>query len=186
MAKRFTDSNKWNDPFYLDMPMNFKLAYSYILDLCDAVGVWVVNTRMAEFCIGEKIDWDAFKSYMGDRLFIINNQKWWMVKFCSFQYGVLNSDSGSRPIKSHIKLLKKHNLWDMYLANINTDYEINNECSVENVPNVLTEIIPEEKIELPTPKKPVKKSLIADYPKNVKDAFKSYIFNEGRNKKEND
>ena len=119
MAKRFTDTEKWEDPFFLDMPNDFKLVYNYILDKCDSVGVWKVNKRLVEFSIG-KIDWDMFVSYMGERLFVINDEKWWITKFCDFQYGDLSEDSTSKPVQSYIKQLKKHTLWKGYAKGIHT------------------------------------------------------------------
>jgi len=119
MAKRFTDTGKWDDPFFLDMPANFKLVYLHILDKCDAVGVWKVNKRLAVFCVGD-VDWDLFVSYMGKRIHIMNGEKWWLTKFCDFQYGELSEDSKSKPVISHINLLKKHRLWKGYTKGIDT------------------------------------------------------------------
>ena len=79
MAKRFTDAEKWDDPFFMDMPDKFKLAYIFILDKCDQVGVWKVNRRSVEFYVGE-LDWDLFVSYMGKRVYHINDEKWWLTK----------------------------------------------------------------------------------------------------------
>lgn len=120
MAKRFTDSEKWDDPFFLDMPNEFKLLYIYILDKCDAVGVWKINKRLAEFCIG-KIEWDLFVSYMGQRIKIISDEKLWLTKFCSYQYGILDEDSKSPATKSHISRLKSHSLYIDYKKTIARD-----------------------------------------------------------------
>lgn len=132
MAKRFTDSNKWDDAFFLDMPDKFKLLYLYILDKCDAVGVWKVNKRLAEFCIGT-INWDIFVSYMGSRLQIIDEEKWWLVKFCEFQYGSLDENSNSPATKSHINLLKKHSLYIGYTRTIYSPKEKEKEKAKEKV-----------------------------------------------------
>lgn len=120
MAKRMTDTNKWDDPFYSDMPDNFKLVYNYICDKCDNVGVWKVNKRLVEFHINADINWDIFISYMGERLLIISEEKWWLTKFCDFQYGYLDENSKSKPIISHINLLKNHRLWIGYTKGMHT------------------------------------------------------------------
>lgn len=119
MAKRFSDTDKWEDPFFADLPDKYKLTYLLLLDRCDPVGVWKVNKRYVNFLIGD-IDWDAFISYMGDRIHQISEDKWWLTKFCDFQYGTLSEDSGSKPIISHVNTLKKHNLWILYTKGIHT------------------------------------------------------------------
>jgi hypothetical protein len=39
MAKRLTDSNKWNDSWFTNLPMDIKLVWIYLLDACDHAGV---------------------------------------------------------------------------------------------------------------------------------------------------
>ena len=63
------------------------------------------------------------KESMGKRIHIINDEKWWMVKFCDYQYGQLNEESKSPAIKSHISLLKNHTLWIPYTRGICRDKE---------------------------------------------------------------
>ena len=57
MAKRFTDSTKWDDPFFADLSNDYKLLWIYILDKCDHAGIYKVNKKMAEFCLNTKFDW---------------------------------------------------------------------------------------------------------------------------------
>jgi hypothetical protein len=127
MAKRMTDTEKWDDPFFADLPPIYKLIYLYILDKCDAVGVWKINKRLVEFHMNsnnnENVGWDGFLSYMGNRILIINDEKLWLTKFCDFQYGELSEDSTSKPIISYIKMLKKHTLWIPYTRGIHTPKE---------------------------------------------------------------
>ena len=68
--KRFSDTEKWDDRFFCEMPDVFKLFYLFLLDKCDNVGVWKVNKPLVEFFIGE-LDWNEFLNYMGDRIFFI-------------------------------------------------------------------------------------------------------------------
>ena len=120
MAKRFTDTEKWDDPWFSDMPVIYKLIYIYILDRCDNVGVWKVNKRLVKFHVSSDIDWDVFMSYMGCRIKVLSDEKWWLTKFCTYQYGLLKEDSKSKPVISHINTLKNHRLWIDYTKGIHT------------------------------------------------------------------
>lgn len=130
MAKRFHDSNKWDDPWYLELSNEHKLAWDYITSKCDAVGVWKPSVRLLEFNVGLG-DISAFLEICGDRIRIMENGNWWIVKFCDFQYGTLSEEScwgekdGKRYVKnkphlSYINLLKKHRLWIDYTKGIHT------------------------------------------------------------------
>ena len=88
IAKRFTDTCKWDDPWFLDLTNEEKLLWIYILDKCDVAGVFKLNTRMIEFCIG-RLDIHKFISSAGDRLRMLEGDKYLVSKFITFQYGVL-------------------------------------------------------------------------------------------------
>jgi hypothetical protein len=63
---RFTDAEKWRDPWYQSLPLVLKALWQYLVDNCDNAGVWVVNRKEAEFHIGERIDWDtALQAFEG-------------------------------------------------------------------------------------------------------------------------
>ena len=61
MAKRFTDSTKWSDIWFSELSTEHKLAYIYILDSCDQVGVWHPNFKLADFQLGFNTDWKNFQ-----------------------------------------------------------------------------------------------------------------------------
>lgn len=88
MSKRFTDTGKWDDPWFTDLKSEYKLFYIYILDRCDIAGVWKLNKKMAEFCIGCSIDTDDFLKIANDRIKVFGD-KWLIKKFIEFQYGAL-------------------------------------------------------------------------------------------------
>lgn len=89
MAKRYTDSNKWNKSFFQSLTPKMKLAWLYLCDACNHGGVWDVNLSLMSFQVGENISMkellNTFKDkvhLMGDKLFIPS--------FIEFQYGNLN------------------------------------------------------------------------------------------------
>jgi len=113
MAKRFTDNSKWADEWFSELSPQNKLAWLYILDHCDSVGVWKPNFRLANFQLGFEIDWTEFRNLCGDaRILLMENTCWWIIKFCDYQYGTLKEDSKSQTTKYYINLLQKHGLYN--------------------------------------------------------------------------
>ncbi len=106
--KRFTETRKWEDPWFRKLPAGAKLAFLYILDNCDSSGVWVEDQELGNFIIGMTIPWEKAIESFGDRVVRLENGALWLVKFIEFQYGKL-----SRECKPHIpvfNLLEKHGI----------------------------------------------------------------------------
>lgn len=121
MAKRFTDTSKWDDEWFMNLSPEKKMAYMYILDKCDSVGVWKANFKLANFQVGCDINWDSFlQNDLKDRVYKTNSGDWFLPDFIRFQYGELTEESTSKPIQSYIKQLKNHSLWILYTKGIDT------------------------------------------------------------------
>ncbi len=105
MAKRFTDSRKWHDPWYRKLPPEYKNFWIYLLDTCDHAGIWKVDFEMAEFCIGGKINIPDITSIFNERVIQLKEGLWFIPKFIEFQYGDLNPDN--RAHKSVMDILEK-------------------------------------------------------------------------------
>ncbi len=87
MAKRFTDTAKWQDEWFYDLRPECKLLFFFMCDHCDACGVWKVNRRFAEATIGMVLNWDQVILDMGDKLKVLaGGKKWFLPKFIAFQY----------------------------------------------------------------------------------------------------
>jgi hypothetical protein len=114
MAKRFTDSAKWDDPWFAELPSKYKLFWVYILDECDHAGIWKVNFRKAQFMIGEPFEQSEVLRYISDRVHKIDESYWLILKFVNFQYGSLN---GSKTAVSARHILEKHGLTDFVKQN---------------------------------------------------------------------
>jgi hypothetical protein len=110
MAKRFTDSAKWDDPWFAELPSKYKLFYLYLLDECDHAGVWKVNFRKAQFMVGESLEQSEVRRFMSDRIHVIDEAYWHVSKFIKFQYGMLRND---RMSLSALAILEKHGLTDV-------------------------------------------------------------------------
>jgi len=112
MAKRFTDTRKWEDPWYQDLSPEMKCVWGFILDHCDNAGVWVVNTKLMCFQIGVKVSLEKIKSVFGNRLNEFADGKIWVPKFIEFQYGKLSESC--LPHKKVFELLKAHGIFSLY------------------------------------------------------------------------
>lgn len=119
MSKRFTDNAMWNKKWFRALSASEKCAWYYIKDECDNVGVWVPDFDLAEFQIGESVDWENLPGKTNGNIEVLPNGKWFLVDFCAFQYGTLKSDPKNKPHQSYLKLLDYHGLTDR----VSIDYE---------------------------------------------------------------
>jgi hypothetical protein len=108
MGKRFTETSKWDDSWFVELSAENKLAWLYCCDCCDQAGVLDLSPRLANFRIGCNVDWDSFVKACGDRVAVLPEGKLWLVGFIGFQYGEL-----SRDCKAHAPVFRsfeKHQL----------------------------------------------------------------------------
>jgi hypothetical protein len=90
MAKRFFSTEIWDEDWFIDMPMEYKLFWFYILSNCDHCGLFKVNLR--SFCglNGVKIDSDSALTYFNNgksRIRVVNQSVWFIEDFFVYQYG---------------------------------------------------------------------------------------------------
>lgn len=112
MAKRFSDTRIWEEDWFLDMPIEYRLFWFYMLSACDHAGFFKVNVR--SFCSlnGVNINTDEAYTYFNsgkNRLRKVNGSMWLIEDFFSYQYGqVLNRNN--RVHESIEKEYIKHNI----------------------------------------------------------------------------
>ena len=104
MAKRFTATDKWDDPFFIDLPNKYKLFWIFMLDKCDHAGIFQVSQRAISFHLNDDMRVEELEKVFASRIYIIDEHKWFIPKFVEFQYGVL--DENNRVHKSVINILK--------------------------------------------------------------------------------
>ena len=83
MPKRFTATEKWDDPWFCELSNEARLFWIYILDQCDPAGIWQVNHFIVKAYFGAGFKIPDF----GDRVIKISDTKWFVPKFLIFQYG---------------------------------------------------------------------------------------------------
>lgn len=116
MAKRFVETTAWDDPWFRNLPANYKLFWLYLCTRCDAAGVWKVDPEAVNFFIGEKIilskALELFNTKNGEegktRVAIIAPGKWFLIHFIDFQYGKLTPNCP--PHRKVIEALALHKI----------------------------------------------------------------------------
>lgn len=105
--KRFTDTEKWNNPNFRRLSEPYKLLYLFLLDACDNAGVIHVDVERFSFILGHSFTLEAIKENLGDKVLFFKD-KMALVGFVRFQCGELSIKC--HPHKRVIELLKKHGL----------------------------------------------------------------------------
>ena len=108
--KRFTDVNKWDDSWFMNLPNKYKLFWIYLVDKCDNAGIWEVNFKLINFYIGENFEPAELKRIFKEKIIELNEGKYWFVpKFITFQYGE-NLSKKNPAVKNVITTLEKYDL----------------------------------------------------------------------------
>lgn len=94
MAKRYTDSCKWNHKWFQNLPLKMKAAWLYLWDNCDHAGFWSVNVELMSFQIGTKITLDEIETFFKDRI-QPHGEYVSIIDFLGFQYGKSLNPSNS-------------------------------------------------------------------------------------------
>ena len=113
--KRFTETTKWDDPWFIELDSDIKNLWQYLCDKCDNAGVIDISIRLAETVIkgNLKVE-EGLKVLIEDkRIEKLENGKYLISGFIPFQYGDLHPESNLH--KNIISLLKKHNLFQRYI-----------------------------------------------------------------------
>ena len=84
--KRFTETTKWADSWFSELPLKHKAGWLYCLDACDCAGFLELNQRILSFNIGEEITLTEFLAAMDGRIVKLRNGKHFIPKFIGFQY----------------------------------------------------------------------------------------------------
>lgn len=98
--KRFTETNKWDDPWFRKISPVAKCLWSYLVDKCDCIGLIDLDLEDAAFRIGTKVN-DQHLTELDSRLQRLKSGKIFIPKFIHFQYGKLSEEC-----RAHIPVLK--------------------------------------------------------------------------------
>jgi hypothetical protein len=117
MSKRFFETTIWTqNQWFRKLNTKTKLFWFYLITNCDGVGVWEEDFELVSYILNEKIIKEEVYADLNGKIFIMSDKKIWIKDFCNFQYGTLVEENiTNKPHQSYIKLLKQHNLWQIYL-----------------------------------------------------------------------
>ena len=89
MGKRFHDSGLWNEDWFIDLSIEHKLFYQYIIDNCDYAGIWKPNIKHFEFILGSKCPLNEFIEALNRdkrRIIKLSNDRYFICRFIPYQY----------------------------------------------------------------------------------------------------
>ena len=124
MAKRFIDTGLFKDSWFSELSANNKLFYVYLITNCDHAGIIDLNPRLAEFETGIKglaKGLDTVKQELGDRLYPLRDNYYFLVKFVKYQYPRGLAES-SKPQNAVIKRLHEFGLDPNSMVRVTKEY----------------------------------------------------------------
>lgn len=72
MPNRFTDTTKWQKPWFRKLKSEHKLLWLYILDNCDHAGIWDVDIELASFMTGCDLEIEEVESAFQKQFIKVN------------------------------------------------------------------------------------------------------------------
>lgn len=156
MAKRFTDTKKWQ-PWFRKLSAIEKVFWIYLCDSCDSCGVWEYDPEQAQFNVSPKLDIEkSLKAFNADkeRIRVLQKgKKWLLVDFIRFQYAVLRP--GNKVHAPIYRDLRKHGLsHEVYESSSFKDYPEALEESLDSLKEEVKEQDKEKDKVLEVGKKP--------------------------------
>jgi len=94
MAKRLTDSEKWNDDWFISLDNDYRIIWIWLLDNCNHSGICKRSMKLLNMMCNTNITEESLIKEMDGRVLLIDNN-WFIPKFLKFQYANLHSD---RPV----------------------------------------------------------------------------------------
>jgi hypothetical protein len=113
MSKRFTDTEKWKDDWFLSLSNDEKVAWFWLLDNCNHAGICKPSIGLLNFMCRTNYTEDQLIQIMDGRVVKFEGM-WFIPKFLKFQYGTLVSNMPA--VKSVVKELKAKKLLDFSKA----------------------------------------------------------------------
>lgn len=142
MSKRFTDTEKWKDDWFISLSNDYRIIWQWLLDNCNHAGICKRSIKLLNFMCNTNITEDKLIEEMEGRILIKNNI-WFIPKFLKFQYSSLNSNKPV--ILSVVKELISNDLQNLIPESFGNDYLIIKQ-SLHNDKLIITELLPNDSI----------------------------------------
>jgi hypothetical protein len=138
MSKRFTDTEKWKDDWFLSLSNDEKVAWFWLLDNCNHAGICKPSIGLLNFMCRTNYTEDQLIQIMDERVVKFEGM-WFIPKFLKFQYGTLVSNMPA--VKSVVKELKAKKLLDFSKAFVEVPL-LNESHESDNSSTTVTEQLP--------------------------------------------
>lgn len=147
MAKRFIDTEIWDKEKFCNSSDKHKILTLFITSKCDQIGVFKMANMLITAYVGSPVSESDILSIPVD-IEKIGDGKYWLSKFCKFQYGELKETC--KPHKKYIEMLKYEGLIERvckgYTKGIDTLQEKEEDKEEDNSTNnkrIVKEMIPD-------------------------------------------
>lgn len=137
MAKRFTDTDKWKDDWFISLSNDYKIIWQWLLDNCSHSGLCKRSTGLMNMMCRSSVTEMEMINAMEGRVLIVEDY-WFIPKFIRFQYSTLQS--GKPAIVSVVKDLFKYKLVGMIPESFGNDYKIMSE-SFDNHSRMIKDMV---------------------------------------------
>ncbi len=109
MAKRFINTDVWQNDELLDSTPEQKILYFFVITQCSNIGVFKMSLRLVSMQVGFDVNEELILS-LPVNVEKIGVNKYWLPNFCQYQYGELKETC--KPHKRYMDDLKKEGLLD--------------------------------------------------------------------------
>jgi hypothetical protein len=106
MAKRFIDTGLFDDPWFMDLSIDAKILWIYMITRCDHAGIIELNQKMVKLQTDIN-SLDTVIEQLGNRIVTLSERLYFIPKFITFQYPGF-PDSKAKAQESAIKILQKY------------------------------------------------------------------------------
>lgn len=110
MAKRFIDTELFEDPWFMDLSKDAKLLWIYCITNCNHAGIIKINKKLIQYKTGIKT-FETVSKDLTNSLIKLSDDKWFIPKFFKYQYPNY-PEKTFRAADSAVDELRKYNLWD--------------------------------------------------------------------------
>jgi hypothetical protein len=125
MAKRLTDTEKWNDDWFLSLSNDYRIIWQWLLDNCSHAGFCKRSMTLLNLMCRLSVTEDQMIDQMRGRV-VVHGNDWFIPKFIKFQYTTLFSQKPV--ILSVVKELFNKKAIHLIPVSYGSEYIIISEC----------------------------------------------------------
>jgi hypothetical protein len=123
MAKRFHDTDIWEEDWYTALSKDYRAFWGYLKDKCDHAGIWKPNFSKFNKLYDCNIEGKKALELINNgkaRIIVLSNGRWLLPDFISFQYGNhLNPNN-----RVHLSILRILKINEVNLRSIRGQQEV--------------------------------------------------------------